>query len=161
MDNKKLIDRRLSFFKRNDIEILIVVACFCLLAVPAVWFIYSVNQGFKEIGAIHELERIHSPDGLLDGVIVQWGGGAMNPDWYAVYVVPANHEIAQDTDIYVFLGRHEKVFEIHWLENKCLKIDGGFDPFDFKPAVAPFKNNADYKVTVIFGLLEKIKDTNL
>jgi hypothetical protein len=160
-NNRKFINRLLSIFKRNDIEILLLVAFFCLLAVPAVWFIYSLNEDFKKIGTIHELERIQSPDKLVDGVIVQWGGGAMNPDWYAVYVVPPNHEIDQDTDSYVFLGRHKKMFELHWLENKALRIKGGFDPVHFQPSVAPFKNNADYKVTVILDLPEKIKDINL
>jgi hypothetical protein len=162
MDNNKTpIDRRLSFFKRNDIEIMLVIAFFCLLTVPFVWWIYVMNKGFAEIGAIHELERVKSPDSRVDGVIVEWGGGAMNPDWYAVYVVPANHKIDQDTDAYAFLGRHKEIFELRWLENKSLRIKGGFDPVSFNPSVAPFKKDPAYKITVILDLSEKIKDINL
>jgi hypothetical protein len=143
--------------KKIKISILIVVACFCFLVVPVAWFIHVGNEFFAEIGAIRELERIQSPDGLVDGVIVEWGGGAMNPDWYAVYVVPTNYKVTKDTVPQVFLGRHGKAFGIRWLENKSISIEDACDTVHFRPSVEPLKDNR-YKVTVTLGLPGIIED---
>jgi len=74
-----------------------------------------------------ETERIKSPDGVVDAVLVEGNGGATTSFNYAVFIVPSGTKFEEKSEWFerqrsLFSADHQKDLQLAWSKPKVLEI---------------------------------------
>jgi hypothetical protein len=96
-------------------KLYLVIFLFLLLAIVTAVFIRYCDIATRE-----EVERVTSPDSVVDAVVVRLNGGATTPFSYMVYIVPVGGEPKGGTE--VFTADHLVDRRIEWKERGLLEI---------------------------------------
>ncbi len=67
-----------------------------------------------------EMIRINSPDSRVDAVLIRVNTGATTSYSYAVYIVPAGHQVDRKEEL--FRADNVDDLEIHWKQPQLLSI---------------------------------------
>jgi hypothetical protein len=81
-------------------------------------------------GELHyeEIERVKSPDGVVDAIIVRGNGGATTSYNYSVFIVPSGVAFDEQSPIFDFsrredlFGTNKRDFQLVWREPRLLEI---------------------------------------
>jgi hypothetical protein len=88
---------------------------YCYISV----LIMSLLQGCSN-NKEEEIERITSPDSLVDAVLIGRNGGATTSYSYTLYLVPSGKEPIKNRE--VFRANHTTGLSIHWINPTNLEI---------------------------------------
>ena len=105
-----------------------------------------------------EIERVKSPDGIVDAVLVRGGGGATTGFVFSVFIVPSGMPFDEKSELFnqedaLFSAEHLENLKLMWKEPKFLEIR-----YD-KARIFKFKNYwrkeqvQDYKYVVEIRLV--------
>lgn len=147
------------------IAVAVPVIVFLLFAGPGIMFSLMMRGHV----VYKEYERVESPDGKVDAVLIIRGEGATGTDIYLIYVVPSGVKVRKKDVLkkkyeFVFYAKYLRGDEIVWLNNRLLEIRyENAESLAFRSSIQPFKGKGqpdhDYKVVVQLKEKEKtIKD---
>lgn len=88
---------------------------YCYISVLIISILQGCSNNKEEV-----IERITSPDALVDAVLTGRGGGATNSYSYRLYLVPSGKEPIKDRE--VFMANHTTGLSIHWINPTNLEI---------------------------------------
>lgn len=100
------------------------------LAIGMVVSTLSLGSACLNLGGVweyEEIERVSSPDGVVDAVLVRGDGGATTSFSYSVFLVPAATSFDQTAPLFehdrgLFVADHQEGLELVWRKPKFLEI---------------------------------------
>lgn len=102
--------------------------------------------------ASSEYQRITSPDGLVDAIIIYRDSGATSPGSYQLYIVQRGRIVTEEKDIPVF-GAEAYQLKLSWVKDKDLQIDckhariGGFSNFWFSKDIQDYRYIVEIRIS--------------
>ena len=108
---------------RNIRKLVLIALLFTIPILSFAWFYLSAgfNPAPELSGKKHEIERLASPDSMVDAILYQGGGGAASGVIYEIYIVP-HGGVPKDHKEALFIADNQDSLGLLWSKPKRLEI---------------------------------------